>query len=97
MDLCERLDRACKDIKSELEVCESDWGSVVVREGRGKVVSLLRYAEDIGSLNDGRSRWEGLSKYGKSSSYSGSAMLETEFLHSFIQRWLRLWFVFKFK
>jgi hypothetical protein len=42
MDLWERFERACREIRREWEVWERDCGSVVVRDWRGSVVRRLR-------------------------------------------------------
>jgi len=68
IDMWERLERAWMESKRECLVWESDCGSVLVREDTGRVVSRLRYVDVIGSLREGGSRGEGVSKYGASSS-----------------------------
>jgi hypothetical protein len=42
MDLWERFESAWRERRREWEVWERDWGSVVVREERGRVVRRLR-------------------------------------------------------
>ena len=45
-----------------MTVWAKDWGSVVFSDESGRVVSLLRYEEVIGSLEDGGGRGDGASK-----------------------------------
>jgi hypothetical protein len=61
-DLCDRLDSACRDSCIVCDVWAKDWGSVVFNDESGRVVSLFRYEEVIGSLEDGGGRGEGASK-----------------------------------
>lgn len=65
----------CKDKSVEWEDCASDCGSEAVKDARGRVVSRFRYFVVIASWPVGTGRGEvGVSKYGTSNSYNGSAM-----------------------
>jgi len=62
IDLWERLESACSESRRECEVWDSDWGSVVERDERGRVESRFRYVAVVGSFEDGGGRGDGLSK-----------------------------------
>ena len=72
------LERAERDWRDRRVVCEDwarDWGSDEVREARGRVERRFRYLAVAWSWTLGTGRGEaGVSKYGTSSSYNGSAM-----------------------
>lgn len=62
MALCERLERAWRESSNECVVCESDCGSELVRDERGRVVRRLRYEVVFGSFDEGAGLGEGVSK-----------------------------------
>ena len=72
------LKRAESDWSDSRVVCEDwarDWGAEEVREARGRVERRFRYLAVAWSWTLGMGRGKaGVSKYGASSSYNGSAM-----------------------
>ena len=62
VDLCDRFDRACRESRRDCDVCESDCGSVVVSEERGRVESRFKYADVVGLWEGGGGRGDGISK-----------------------------------
>lgn len=61
-DLWERFESAWRERRSECEDWERDWGSLVLREESGNVVSRLRYVAVTGSFEEGGGLGEGESK-----------------------------------
>ena len=67
----------CKDRRAVCDDCANDWGSEDVMEERGSVVNRFKYFVVTLSKPLGTERGEvGVSKYGASNSYKGSAMIE---------------------
>jgi len=76
IDLYERLLSACRDLRSDCDACARDDGSVGLRSERDKEVRWVKYRATVGSVERGRVGVSNAFKYGVSSSYSGSAMLQ---------------------
>ena len=62
MDLWQRFESPWRESSRECDVWESDCGSVVVSDERGRVVRRVRYADVVLSVEDGGPRGEGVSK-----------------------------------
>ena len=78
--LCDRLDRAWREMRVECDDCPRDWGSVEVREGKERVDRRLRYWIVVASVASSCCSFSWpvaaffVVKCGDSNSYSESSM-----------------------